>query len=78
MVQPNTWIPSPARCVWRQDQPGLPSQTLRAWLGRFAGRDDATFAVEGSHGLAVRVEELPRAGITAPLAEPARSRMTAS
>jgi hypothetical protein len=25
-------------------------QTLRGWLGRFAGRDDVTFAVEGCTG----------------------------
>jgi transposase len=46
-------------------------ETLRAWLGRFAGRDDVTFAVEGCTRWRFVVEELQRAGIAALLAEPA-------
>ena len=46
---------------------------LRSWLGRFAGRDDVTFAVEGCTGWRFVVEELARAGITALLAEPAET-----
>jgi len=37
-------------------------QTLRGWLGRFAGRNDVTFAVEGCIGWRFVVEELRRAG----------------
>src|SRR5260221_12696728 len=48
-------------------------QVLRAWLGRFAGRDGVTFAVEGCTGWQLGVEELQRAGITAVLAEPAET-----
>ncbi len=48
-------------------------QRLRAWLERFAGRDDVTFAVEGCTGWRFVVEELQRAGITALLAEPAET-----
>ena len=44
---------------------------LRAWLGRFAGQDDAHFALEGCTGWRYVVEELTAAGITADLAEPA-------
>jgi len=43
---------------------------LRAWLGRFAGRD-AHFAVEGCTGWRYVAEELAAAGITAHVAEPA-------
>ena len=50
----------------------MPRQ-LRSWLGRFAGRDDVTFAVEGCTGWLFVVEELQRAGITALLAEPAET-----
>jgi transposase len=46
---------------------------LRTWLGRFAGREDVTFAVEGCTGWRFVVEELQRAGITALLAEPAET-----
>src|SRR5215472_7226492 len=46
---------------------------LRSWLGRFAGRGDVTFAVEGCTGWRFVVEELQRAGITALLAEPAET-----
>ena len=42
---------------------------LRSWLGRFASREDVTFAVEGCTGWRFVVEELARAGITALLAE---------
>ena len=44
---------------------------LRAWLARFAGCEDAAFAVEGCTGWRYVVEELAAAGITAHLAEPA-------
>jgi len=44
---------------------------LRAWLGRFAGRDDVAFAVEGCAGWRYVAEELAAAGATAHLAEPA-------
>jgi transposase len=46
---------------------------LRSWLGRFAGQEDVTFAVEGCTGWRFVVEELQRAGITALLAEPAET-----
>jgi len=48
-------------------------QVLRDWLGRFAGHDAVTFAVEGCTGWRFVVEELQRAGITALLAEPAET-----
>ena len=44
---------------------------LRAWLARFAGREDAAFAVEACTGWRYVAEELAMAGITAHLAEPA-------
>src|SRR6266581_4826042 len=44
---------------------------LRAWLARFAGRDDVAFAVEGCTGWRYVAEELAAAGLTAHLAEPA-------
>src|SRR5271165_4227622 len=44
---------------------------LRAWLARFAGCEDAAFAVEGCTGWRYVVEELAAAGVTAHLAEPA-------
>ena len=44
---------------------------LRAWLARFAGRDDVAFAVEGCAGWRYVAGELAAAGITAHLAEPA-------
>jgi transposase len=44
---------------------------LRAWLARFAGRDDVAFAVEGCAGWRYVAEELAAAGIMAHLAEPA-------
>ena len=44
---------------------------LRAWLARFAGREDVAFAVEGCAGWRYVAEELAAAGITAHLAEPA-------
>ena len=37
---------------------------LRAWLARFAGRDDAAFAVEGCTGWRYVAEELAAAGVT--------------
>ncbi len=44
---------------------------LRAWLARFAGHDDAAFAVEGCAGWRYVTEELAAAGIAAHLGEPA-------
>ena len=44
---------------------------LRAWLARFAGRDDVHFALEGCTGWRYVAEELLAAGITPHLAEPA-------
>lgn len=44
---------------------------LRRWLGRFEGRTDVAFALEGCTGWRFVVEELQRAGIAAHLAEPA-------
>jgi transposase len=44
---------------------------LRAWLARFAGRDDVTFAVEGCTGWRYVAEELAAAGIAAHVGEPA-------
>lgn len=44
---------------------------LRAWLTRFADRDDVHFALEGCTGWRYVVEELLAAGIAAHLAEPA-------
>ena len=44
---------------------------LRAWLARFAGRNDVAFALEGCTGWRYIAEELAAAGITAHVAEPA-------
>jgi transposase len=44
---------------------------LRAWLARFAGREDVAFAVEGCTGWRYVVEELAASGVAAHLAEPA-------
>src|SRR5690349_10232043 len=44
---------------------------LRAWLGRFAGRDDVAFAVQGCAGWRYVAGELAAAGIAAHLGEPA-------
>ena len=44
---------------------------LRAWLARFAGRDDVEFAVEGCTGWRYVAEELAAAGIAAHVGEPA-------
>ena len=44
---------------------------LRAWLARFAGVEDAAFAVEGCTGWRYVAEELAAAGVAAHLAEPA-------
>src|SRR5690348_3529184 len=44
---------------------------LRAWLARFAGRDDVAFAVEGCTGWRYVAEELAAAGATAHVGEPA-------
>jgi transposase len=44
---------------------------LRAWLVRFAGRDDVAFAVEGCTGWRYVAEELVAAGIAAHMGEPA-------
>jgi transposase len=44
---------------------------LRAWLARFAGRDDVAFAAEGCTGWRYVAEELAAAGAAVRLAEPA-------
>ena len=44
---------------------------LRAWLARFAGREDVAFAVEGCTGWRYVAGELAAAGIAVHLAEPA-------
>ena len=44
---------------------------LRAWLARFAGRDDVAFALEGCTGWRYIAEELAAAGVAAHVAEPA-------
>jgi transposase len=44
---------------------------LRAWLARFAGRQDVAFALEGCTGWRYVAGELAAAGITAHVAEPA-------
>jgi len=51
---------------------------LRAWLARFAGRDDVAFALEGCTGWRYVAEELAAAGVTAHLAEPADTRSPAA
>ena len=47
--------------------------SVRAWLERFAGREDVTFAVEGCTGWRFITEKLARAGITVLMAEPAET-----
>jgi transposase len=44
---------------------------LRAWLARFAGRDDVAFAMEGCTGWRYVAEELAAAGVAAHVGEPA-------
>ena len=44
---------------------------LRAWLARFAGLEDAAFALEARTGWRYLAEELAAAGIAMHLAEPA-------
>jgi transposase len=44
---------------------------LRAWLARFAGRDDVAFALEGCTGWRYVAGELAGAGVAAHVAEPA-------
>jgi transposase len=44
---------------------------LRAWLARFAGRDDVAFAMEGCTGWRYVAEELAAAGLAVHLGEPA-------
>ena len=44
---------------------------LRAWLARFAGRDDVAFALEGCTGWRYVAEELAAAGVSPHVAEPA-------
>jgi len=44
---------------------------LRAWLARFAGRDDVAFAIEGCTGWRYVAGELAAAGIAAHVGEPA-------
>lgn len=53
-----------------QIQPATRS-VLRTWFGRFAGRADVAFAVEGCTGWRFVVEEMVAAGIRPHLAEPA-------
>ena len=48
---------------------------LRAWLARFAGRDDVAFAAEGCTGWRYVAGELAAAGVAVPLAEPAGHRV---
>ena len=48
---------------------------LRAWLARFAGREDVAFALEACTGWRYIAEELAAAGITVHLAEPGRHRL---
>src|ERR1022692_161868 len=47
---------------------------LRAWLARFAGRDDVAFAMEGCTGWRYVAGELAAAGIAANMGEPAGHR----
>src|ERR1022692_2476111 len=47
---------------------------LRAWLARFAGRDDVAFAMEGCTGWRYVAGELAAAGIAAHMGEPAGHR----
>ena len=44
---------------------------LRAWLARFAGRDDVAFAMEGCTGWRYVAEELAAAAIAAHVGQPA-------
>ena len=44
---------------------------LRAWLARFAGRDDVAFAIEGCTGWRYVAGELAAAGVAAHVGEPA-------
>lgn len=46
---------------------------LREWLGRFEGRGDVSFALEGCTGWRYVTEELGRVGIEAHVAEPAET-----
>ena len=53
--------------------PRLTGVHLRAWLARFAGRDDVAFAMEGVPGGGMLAEELAAAGIGAHVGEAGRS-----
>ena len=57
--------------VWRGQITPADRAHLRAWLARFAGRDDVAFAVEGCTGWRYVAGELAAAGVAAHLAEPA-------
>ena len=57
--------------VWRGQVSPAGRAHLRAWLRRFAGRDDVAFALEGCTGWRYVSEELATAGIMAHVAEPA-------
>ena len=46
-------------------------ERLRAWLGRFAGRDDVAFALEGCTGWRYVADEMAAAGVEPHVAEPA-------
>ena len=59
--------------LWRGQIAPADRARLAVWLGRFAGRDDVTFAVEGCTGWRYVVEELAAAGLGAQLAEPAET-----
>lgn len=52
---------------------GADRRQLAEWLGRFAGREDVSFAVEACTGWRYVVEELQRAGVAAHLADPAET-----
>ena len=71
---PGPWCyssPVPLRQVQRGQIAPADREHLRAWLARFAGRDDVAFAVEGCTGWRYVAEELAAAGAAAHLAEPA-------
>src|SRR2546428_8994607 len=59
--------------VWRgRISPGARG-AVREWLGRFDGRADVHFAIEGTTGWRFIVEEIERAGHRAHLADPAET-----
>src|SRR4051794_3688004 len=59
--------------MWRgRISPGARG-AVREWLGRFDGRADVHFALEGTTGWRFVVEEIERAGHRAHLADPAET-----